>query len=379
MSDFGRCAPGPAARRMQARCETGVSKSLVERWWAAQTQGKPVVEPCPGDADACFATLLWRAEAAAVLLGVNSLTETLREARMFRFPGTDLWHATLKLPRTWSGSYQFLAVNSDELDRLTTLDERQVARVIRQQGVADSRNPDSVVQYGGTVASVATMPRAAHWRRGPQSPMEAVLAPNNRRAWAMNPVGADDACVLVLDGQVWADDGALSEAHYRLAKNGIAPRVIMLDSGDTSQRLRELSWDGCMGDEILRDIVPWVVQRYGKPGRLMISGEGLGGLTALKLGLRHPGQVGLVLAQSSSLPQERFQRLIGASGAALEVVMTVGKHESGLLEANRAFSKELAKAGANVHYAEFEGGHDVVHWRRFWEAGVEELLTQAAS
>jgi enterochelin esterase-like enzyme len=377
--------PKPPSRRTVSALITGLAAgSSTAEFWATVARRTPLVE-VDGDGERRV-TFLWRsADATAVYVTVNRVTYDLDDSRMERVPGTDVWHATFRLPADWRGSYRVLETDAAGDRALHELEPRWAMRTIREEGLADPRNPLSTRTHSGTVVSVAELdaaPVQAAPPDGPSPRTRRLVAPSGRTVWLTPPIeddGTPRPLVIVLDGEVWHAGGYATAAADRLGTAGTirAPFVAMVATGGSSpRRMSDLSIDGPMSDEIVTSLLPWLRDRVpvsADPRDIVVTGESLGGLTALKTAFDHPEAVGSALSQSASLWQhDMIDRAVTA--APVRLFLTVGAFEATLLEPHRRLREVLATSPHTVTYREFRGGHDMACWRGFWEDGIADLL-----
>jgi enterochelin esterase family protein len=120
-----------------------------------------------------------------------------------------------------------------------------------------------------------------------------------------------------------------------------------------------------------------------------------GGLAAAWCCLRRPDVFGNALSQSGSFWwgaegsgewQWLTRKYHASDRLSLRFYMDVGLLEDGrrtdpgyptMVEANRALRDVLLAKGYDVHYAEFNGGHDYVTWRGTIADGLRFLLGNA--
>ncbi|WP_298038652.1 alpha/beta hydrolase-fold protein [uncultured Microbacterium sp.] len=368
---------------VRARLVDGDAAALEAFWGGLRT---PVIEPVDGSTDEMRATFFWRdATAEAVVITINRITESLDEGRMERIPGTDVWFRSFLLGADWRGSYTVLPLDAQGLSDIGEREPRWAMRIVREQGRLDPRNPVAIRTHGGR-ASVAEMPGAMPlpWPdrlatvRGAMSEHR---LDHGRRVWVHRPAGDDGLTprpvVILLDGEVWQDSADAASAVDALAEaDGLhAPYLVMVDA-EGPRRMTDLSIDGGMSEEIVTRILPWVrdlLPISTDPADVIVSGESLGGLTALKTAFDHPGIVGSAIAQSSSLWQhDMLER--AASAAPVRLFLTAGSHEDRLVGENRALVAQLEGSAHEHHYIEYNGGHDMAWWRGLWAEGVRHLL-----
>lgn len=360
---------------------------ILERFWTGPGARTPLVEAIPGAPAERRMTFLWRdAEADAVLIAINRITHDVPSGRLERLAGTDVWHRSYRLGADWRGSYTVLAADAARFAAIERMEPRWAMRTIRESGCADPRNPRRIGVHGG-IASVAELPDAAPLPWPDSDPAVRGTTTEHRldggrRVWLHRPFG-DDAVtarplVIVLDGEVWHRTGDAATAVDALAEAGTirAPRLLLVDAEGSPRRMRDLSVDGGMSEEIVEVLLPWarsVLPVSADPADVIVSGESLGGLTALKTAFDHPDAVGAALAQSSSLWQHDMLERAAAS-APVRLYLTAGRHEERLIAANRTLAGALRTLPHDHVYVEFNGGHDMAWWRGLWAEGLLHLL-----
>ncbi|WP_027659628.1 enterochelin esterase domain-containing protein [Salinispora fenicalii] len=372
-----RRTPNPRIARLAADCSP-------TEFWETVIRHTPLVEEA-GEGERRV-TFLWRsAAAAAVYVTVNRVTYDLNDAQMERVPGTDVWHAAFRLPADWRGSYTVLETDAAGSSTLSDAEPRWAMRTIREEGGTDPRNPRRVHTHSGRLASVAELdaaPLRAAPAQGPSPRAQRLVAPTGRPVWLSPPPDADGTprpLVVVLDGEVWHASGYAAASADRLTRSGAirAPYLAMVETGGTSaRRMADLSIDGAMSEEVVTLLLPWLRNRVpvsADPRDVVLTGESLGGLTALKTAFDHPESVGTALSQSASLWQHDLLDRAAAAGP-VRLFLTVGVLEPTLLEPHRRLREALAASPPTVAYREFQGGHDMAWWRGLWEDGIADLL-----
>ncbi|MFA5606198.1 MAG: enterochelin esterase domain-containing protein [Leucobacter sp.] len=385
----------PAAVATQiARLERAVRSAgpqerqrLTVTFWEGPGSRSPIVEEPREGSATLRVTFLWRdADAHAVLLEANRLTASVADSVMHRVAGTDVWYRTFDLESAWRGSYTLLPLDRAGFTEINCMDPRWAMRTVRERGSLDPRNPEMTYTFAGC-ASVAALPGATPqpWLElsttvsGETAPAR---TPEGRRAWVHRPPGADAAgrpLVLVLDGQAWQRSGYAARQIDALAAAGVirVPDLVLVDTGDAEQRKAECGIDGGLSAELVESVLPWARERLGSStdrADIIVTGESLGGLTALKTAFEHSDRVGKVLSQSASLWQDG---LVGRAERAVEplrIVTTVGSAEGRLLEPHRALGRALAELPHSHRAIEFAGGHDMAWWRGLWAEGLRGLL-----
>lgn len=401
-------------------------------FWATVGTASPIVEPDPEDPATRLVSFLWRdPHAAHVVLEVNKVTSGIHQGAMDRIPGTDIWHRTLRLDARWRGGYGFVPLDEAALAALGSgtpaapgVDGRPgagrstgpgaAARALRGRMVPDPRNPLTETGPGGAHTSVAELDLAPAqpWlaRPGRPAPVPSpCTGPGGRALWEWTaptvtptstsaaavtatdyPAAAGDdpggpssprPLVVVLDGEMWRGRGHVSAAVESLSTSGRIrpPVVVWVDNGTGPDRTADLSIDSDTARWLARDLIPWLRDRHSisrDPRDVVVVGQSLGGLTALKTTLDHPDAVGAALAQSSSLWQDDMLERAGAADPARNRLwLEVGTHEPVLLEPHRRLRDVLLDRGVPLDYREYVGGHDPVCWRGGIGDGLLDLLS----
>lgn len=355
-------------------------RAAVDRWWPDAVL--PLVEPTD-DPALVDVTFCWRdAEAEQVLLFANRLTDEthLADTLLERLPGTDLWHATYRMGADWRASYSFLVRRPGERAPwlATTADgaDQVALRAALDRGHADPRNPDTCRNRAGVVQSVVSGPLAPAqpWLapRPDVTPgtLTELVGPGRRTVWLHEPAGSDPArpmpLLVVLDGEVWAGTQSLPTTLDNLLADGEVPplRAVFVDSGGREARWADLGADGAATEYVARHLVPWVAGKRGVlPREVGVMGQSLGGLTALRLGLRHPDVVRHVISHSASLWQDDLTSDVAAAGPGVRVHLGHGSQEWVLTDLHHDLARRLRAAGIEVDAVEHNGGHDYAWWR----------------
>lgn len=409
-------------------------------WRAVRDGGTPVVGAAD-DTGHRTVTFLWRGgdELADVVLVANKIADadSYEHNRMERAPGTDVWHLTYRMRGDWRASYTVAPVPADgapapegALSAMTRL------RRERALAVADPEDRPAVARWFDALAhavpdplarerldataSVVSLPEAppALWRphveraaagRGPRTPaapaegtvtaaeITSARLGNTRALWVHRPAhdppdGRPWPVTVLLDGRDW-HALPLAPLLDGLVDDGTLPPglTVMVDPLDPATRTRELACDDAFVDFLGRELLPWLGRRHpitADPGRTLVAGQSLGGLTAVYAALRAPDRFGRALSQSGSFwwpnvavtggESERVARLAAEADTVPERVhLSAGLHEWALLDPNRRLRDALAARGAelgrdpgHVVLTEFNGGHD----RACWRAGLPDGL-----
>lgn len=192
--------------------------------------------------------------------------------------------------------------------------------------------------------------------------------------------------VVVLDGEVWLERQSLPTTVDNLIADGEIPPTVLVfvDSGGRDRRWAALDSGGPHDTWVVDVLLPWVRGRYpvsSAVADVVVAGQSLGGLSALRLLIEHPEVIGAALAQSASLwlddlvaplkrSAERSDTGVGRARAYVEV----GAQEWVLREPNRRLAERLRAAGVAVDFEEYDGGHDYACWRVGIASGLRSLL-----
>lgn len=355
-------------------------------WWDGRAT--PHVEEAGDDV---LVTFVWEDEhAEQVLLWANRLADEtdLMPMLLRRLDGTSLWHATFRMSAAWRASYCFLPVQPGESPAWLTGDHVALRRVL-DRGLLDPRNPEVCRNGAGVRQSVVSGPDAPAqpWltkRPGAVAGRLEAVDVDGRDAWLHTPVGLADGVdaptVIVLDGETWTREQDLPTTLDNLYADGVvvAHRTLFVSSGGRERRWEELG-DPAIGTALVLDqAVPWVRRHLATSGPVTLTGQSLGALTALRVGLRAPDVVGSVLSQSASLWQDDLHTEIAAYVARrpaqpLRIHLAHGTEEWLMAPGHLDLAPRLAEVGIDVRARPYHGGHDYAWWRGAMADGLVEL------
>ncbi|WP_420157845.1 enterochelin esterase [Nocardiopsis sp. CNT-189] len=405
-----------AAERAAAR-----GPGAVEGFWrAAERTGTPVVEETgtPGERTATF---LWRGGdglSDVILVADRSAdARSFERNRMERVPGSDIWHLTYRMRSDWRCSYAVAPVPADgsppppgpanEMSRvrraraLSAADPADAPAIARWFDALAHARPDPLARERLDGAwSVASLPDAPAelWRtapgRAPQGRVDgrelASKALGNTRTVrvytpaAEPPEGGWPVAVL-LDGEEWWSLPLAPLLDRLIAAGALPPMLVaMVPSLGFATRTRELACHDPFVEFLTGSVLPLLRAEHGgcaDPRRTLVAGQSLGGLTALYTAHRAPEHVGRALSQSGSYwwpnpggtggDTERMARLLAEAPSLPDRIhLSVGLNEPILVGPNRRLRDVLRERGADLHYTEFNGGHD----RACWRAGLPDAL-----
>lgn len=398
----------PRLTALAKEIKAGNSAELPAFW--EEVKGKaPLVEAIPADDKNLWVTYLWRGDAETKrvsMIGGAPVGDVLAKF-LTRLGETDVWYRTEKLPRDARFTYVFM-LNPEKL----TLGDKDLEAKVLKMSRRDSLNPRSFPTPPN--AAYVELPGAApqSWiKPQPEIPkgeikpekIKSEILGEERNIKIYTPPGysADGkpcALFIYFDGEVVPFMVPLGVVLDNLiAKDKIPPTIaVMVSSGAT--RARDLACSPKFADFLAKELVPNLRNRFrvsADPKQTVVSGFSLGGLMASYSAMRHPEVIGNVLSQSGSYwfyegwTMTSQENMFGDSGwltaqfvsspkLPLRFFMEVGKLEQGLpinmvLE-NRRLRDTLLAKGYPVVYSEYNGGHDVLHWRNSVADGLITLL-----
>ncbi len=390
--------PGRVARTISPAVEAlRADPTTLEAFWREITDsGTPLIE---GQGSERIYTFLYRGEAKTVGLITNKIVDdtTFEDALLERIAGTDVWAVSLCLGSAWRGSYQLAVVDGAP----SHLNEAQLA--VLEQRRARSRaatpadrhlsidawyellrhaRPDALARERGISGSVAAgpdAPAAVTPARAAQPGRIVPVEQSDISAWWYLPADEPEPdgwnVLVMLDGDRWIERGThLLDA---LAATGALPQtaVLLIGHGELLERVAQLTCNPEFIDQIcdLLSAPPSEVGRVtASATRTTITGQSLGGLTALYAQCLAPERFGASVCQSGSFwwpnprgghPAEWITKTLEASEASLgRIHLEVGTDEWVLLEPTRRLRKALEGRCEVLNYSEFDGGHDAACW-----------------
>jgi enterochelin esterase-like enzyme len=194
-----------------------------------------------------------------------------------------------------------------------------------------------------------------------------------------------------------------------IADKRIPPMVaLFIDNGPGDARSRELPCNPAFADFLNFEVMPWARRLYNlitNPRQIAVGGSSYGGLAATCAGFRHPETFGNVLSQSGSYwwtppksgggpsdfdsdaePNWVAKQFMASPKLPLRFYMDAGSDEvdlsgkgGSILLPNRNLRDVLLAKGYEVHYQEFNGGHDYLSWRGTLADGLILLMGGAAN
>ena len=191
------------------------------------------------------------------------------------------------------------------------------------------------------------------------------------------PADQPQRLCLFLDGELYLEKMEVVPVLHDLLDSNVLPPVTFafLDHVNMTARQQDYTCNEPFGRFIVEKVLPWLQQEVPglQPGHHLIGGLSLSGLASAWLALQYPGQFRYCLSQSGSFwwNDERFTKMASEHKPITNRFwLSVGDQETevdeppevsqivGVKNAHRA----LKTIGANVHYHEYHGRHDLKYW-----------------
>jgi len=375
-----------------------------------------------------------------VYIDVNSVTDhhSFEPQSLQRVPGTDVWYWQVDLPANWRGSYCYIPVRQEQLpphilqeNEANPKQQQQAQRAwwqsISGRAMADPLNPCVHRNAWGAYSALhlPAAPDQSAWlgedstraepghdpARSAQQEWQwhSALLSTSRTVWLYQTgTGSSLPLVILLDGRRWAQEMPIYNALDKETERSRLPaaRYLFVDSVSGAQRSRELACDDVFWNAVVQELLPGVALAHKfilKPETTVVAGQSLGGLAAMHAALNYPHVFGAVVSQSGSFwwpyvellhaaPGQPCLRKPGAQGllaekldngiisspVPLHIFMEVGSREDVMIDVNESMRNALVAAGHQVHFQQFEGGHDGICWRGGLLEGLAVVLPEQA-
>lgn len=419
----------PEIKTLRGALQAGGSGETAKFWEMVKARGAPLIDPLDGDDKRMLVTFLWKGSPDTRDVTVIWFPYTARwpdDYRLERLGSTDIWYRTVKVDRRKRFMYR-LAANAPPVrvteeppagdDTFSTIfAAAQNDPLNPKRWLEDPEDPDPP-QYNGW--SAVEMPGAPPqpWiarREGvPQGEIQkrriaSALLKNEREVAVYTPPGYGKESkpyplVVLFDEKSYLRAVPTPVILDNLiAEKRIPPVVAVLLDNPPGARSRELPCNTAFADFLNFELVPWIRRSYNvttDASRTVVGGSSYGGLAAAYAGLRHSETFGNVLSQSGSYwwtpprtdnpsdfdanaePNWVARQFIASSRLPVRFYLDAGSdeldfsgHGSAILEPNRRLRDVLLAKGYEVHYQEFNGGHDYMSWRGTLADGLILLL-----
>jgi len=427
----------PRIKTLRADVESGQQGGVEAFWEEVKKEGAPLIERLDGDDKNMLVTFLWRGmpDTQNVLVLWYPFASA-DDYRMARLGQTDVWYKTLRVDKHKRFVYR-LAPNGphlpgpgvpygEDINGLLAV-TAQVDPLNPKRWLADPEDPDPPQYQGYSAVEMPEAP-AQPWlaqRQGvPAGSIEkhqitSALLKNEREIAVYLPSGYSSSAkpygLLVL----FDEDAYLNDKKHNtivptptildnlISENRIPPTVAVFIDNPPGTRSRELPCNPAFADFLNVELMPWMRRSYNvtaDPRQTIVGGSSFGGLAAAYAGLRHPETFGNILSQSGSYwwtppkssspsdfdpdaePDWIAKQFIASPRLPLRFYMDAGSDEidptgngGSILIPNRRLRDVLLAKGYEVHYQEFDGGHDYLSWRGTLADGLILLIGSAST
>jgi enterochelin esterase-like enzyme len=408
----------PRMKALLKAIESGHSHALGHFWEEIIDQNTPLIESIEGDEDHSFVTFLWRSDEIRGVSVISLLTNPTTYP-MNRLLDTDLWYKTCRVRNDVRTTYQFSPV-----DPTRTKGSESPWAQLR----SDPHNPKTFAFYTADEdpTGVKLERSILELENAPEQPWIAFreevprgeIAPhyltseilgNERRVWVYTPPGYTHdrhkayALLILFDGWGYLHLMPTPTILDNLISAGRIPPLIavFVDSLNLETRLRELVYHDPFNDFLVKELLPWIQNRFhvtSDPDQIILGGSSAGGLAAVYAGLKHPETFGKLLSQSGAfrlVPSDEddfgwlARQFIEREKLPLRFHIDVGTLEESslrnlgdgpsLLASTRQMCDVLRGKGYEVDYLEFNGGHDTICWQGTLSGGLQFLLNKPPS
>lgn len=404
--------------RMQTlakQLDTG-DQAVLDRFWLEMAEvGTPIIEPTADDPTDCLVTFVWRETQPVTGVSISeqfSYTDADRR-RLTKLPGSDVWYLSWHIRSTLRGSYEFKLFHEDGSETIVHdplnhhlhpddwqyVETREELKPTAILVLPDARE----LRWQEQREDVATGTLTEHQ-------FESAILGNSRKLWVYTPAGFDRdkgpyPYVLMFDGQKFHSAPTVLD---NLIAAGAIPPVVCILVDQIEIRNHELTCNPEFSRALVEELVPWARDAYNlsdRPDEAVITGRSFGGLCSAFTALHYPEVFGNVLMQSGSCWYEPValedyrrnpvQTIIGntyqtptlileylnAEPVPIRIYQEVGSQELGpppahplQIDANRHFRDVVTAKGYDLHYVEFNGGHDDAWWRGTLADGLIHLI-----
>lgn len=405
----------PRIQVLADRMAAGIPNALNDFWRDVAGSGTPIVEPTGEDPEVCLVTFVWRETepVSGVSLIEHFSYRSADQRRLAKLPGTDLWFLSWHIRSNLRGSYEFKLTSEDGTGTTVhdPLNHHLQPDDWQYVSTREELKPTAVL----ALPDAPALPWLEEREDVPtgeitEHQFESSILGNSRSIWVYTPAGySRDAgpyhYMLVFDGQKFHSSSIVLD---NLIAAGAIPPTISILIDQMEIRDIELTCNPDFSRALAEELVPWARSAYNlttRPEEAVITGRSYGGLCSAYTALHYPHIFGNVLMQSGScwyepdsirrFREKRDPAVVGevyntptiiteyarAEPVPIRIYQEVGSQELGpppghpeQIYANRHF-RDLARAkGYDLHYVEFNGGHDDAWWRGTLADGLIHLI-----
>lgn len=415
----------PRMQALRASVERGELQIVDTFWEEVSKTGAPLIEPIADDRENMAVTFLWKGTPNTqnvVVLWLPYLGVAPDEFLMTRLGESDVWYKTIKVNRKMRLAYT-LAPNVGRMRPLSIGFDADAINMAAAAARPDPLNPkryridpdsvDAPEFRGNSVLEMPDAPPQPWSNRRPGVPegriekqrFKSTALGNEREIAVYLPSGYSRGAkpyplLLLFDEHVYLDlvpapvilDNLISERR-------IPPVVALLVGNAPGARERELPCNPEFSQALTTELLPWAHRLFNvtsDPRHTVVAGSSAGGLAAACSALWHPEAFGNVLAQSGAFhripagtgpadagyePNWVARQFIAGPRKPLRFYLDAGSAEfnaagsaEAILFCTRTLRDVLRAKGYEVHFQEFEGGHDYLSARGTLADGLIALL-----
>lgn len=389
---------------LEQKLQQGDHEALKNFLGAIEAKGSPLIEEVEGDLENDLITFVYKPEEHLenVVFIPPVGMRNLLENKMEKLLETNLWYITYKARNDIRFSYYFSP--NDSFD-----DDWQK----RQDNLVHDRFNNNIQVFKGEkgkkdiLRSYVVMPKAKEhvWTNERKDAPKGTLHEHNfhseslekcRRVRIYTPYEYNKdnepyRFLVLTDGDEYINIlSAVTVLDNLIADEKILPVVaIFIDSTET--RMEELKCSDTFGDIVVKELIPWIRDRYNisnKADEAVIGGLSLGGLTATYLGLKYSEVFRNVLSQSGSYwyKPESYKgdegdcwlstQFEAIDKLPLKFYLNVGILETKdrMIDTNIKLRDALIEKGYTVDFEYFNSGHDYLCWGETLANGLISLI-----
>jgi len=416
----------PRMQALRASVERSQPDSVRAFWEELKKTGAPLIEPIAGDRENMAVTFVWKGTPYThnvLVLWIPYVAVAPDEFWMARLGETDVWYRTIRVNRKMRLAYT-LAPNATRLHPMSLGFDADAINMAAAAARPDPLNPkvyrvdpesvDAPEYRGNSILEMPDAPPQPWVAKRPGIPEGRLnkhqfksAALGNQREVAVylpahySPDAKPYPLLVVFDEDAYLNLVPTPTILDNIIAAGkIPPMVALLIGNAPGVRERELFCNPEFSRALATELLPWAHGLYNftsDPHHTVVAGSSAGGIAAACSGLWQPETFGNVLAQSGAFhwtppsgsqtsdsiaePNWVARQFISTPRRPLRFYLDAGSAEfnatggaDSILFCTRALRDVLRAKGYEVHFQEFEGGHDYLSWRGTLSDGLIALM-----
>jgi len=383
--------------------KSGDINSINLFWQEAQRYGVPLIEEIEGDNENALVTFLYKGDTNIKNILIYGAFPGFRYAEniMNRLLDTNIWYKTyiirnnVKFKYNFSLNYEF---DNDykKIKAKSVLDPLNPNKIVFAK---DDEAPDSAEMINSLVVlpkskkNIWTSPRnEVHKGQIELHRLPNLDSDSNRRIWVYTPFdykkGSEKFNLLVLtDGFDYLNYLSAKNVLDNLMYEKAIPPTVCVLIDNSKNRFEELTCNAVFSNFVSQKLIPWIWDNYSvsrEPGKTIIGGVSLGGLSSAYLAFKNPSIFGNVLSQSASFwwnSEWLTNEFKKSNKLPLKFYLNVGVFEDKPYDDEPVMKdvidnmyKVLTEKGYDVKYENFHSGHDYLSWGETLADGLIELM-----